>query len=280
MNLSLNFIWIAATQRNIPEPLMVNARAIADKYPKVTINIWLDMCGVGNNTPALLQRMNKECSDFNITFQSLDEIPEYTINPLFRKPHVNLKKANDPLWQRVDLARLLVLDYVLTHHDFDDAIYSDLDINLTKSFQETFTEFVTSPDNTAASEIEGEFITHNFSAPAAFLTASDTLNEHGLVVGRKALGRGVENHFIGIGRDKVSFLRDVMINETRAFIGKGFNGWDGLIAALEDRHLAQLCLSHEDILVTTPTIDPDKVIKQQYLGNPTPLPVQSLHQQP
>jgi hypothetical protein len=263
MKFSLSFMWIEANAIPmpndidqvtcpIPKKLMDNVVLTAKSYPDVPVSLWVDIYGVGNNTPSILRKLNEVSPEPNITFRALDDIRVYQINPLFSKPSINLDNPHDPLWQRVDLARLLAIDYSLVNDDVDAAIYSDMDRLLVKKC--------------LLGKISGHFKQAMPSLYAPWLeTALDKIKKHGMVTGKDSNKSIPENQFMGFSKNRQMFLRDVLIFNTAKVTNEGDNGWRGHIATFNKLALRPFDLSISQVTCHIPTIDPDKKIRKEYV---------------
>jgi len=136
MTVSLNFVWINAVREpslkpedvlSCPRPDLYrqNVSRIAQSMPSLPITIWIDVACVGNNSVEIVEAVGGKSNIPQVTFRSLDEIPAYGQNPVFKKTSESVYAAYDALWQQVDLARLLVLDYCLISDPMQSSPFSE-----------------------------------------------------------------------------------------------------------------------------------------------------------
>lgn len=187
MNYSINHVWIQAVRIPksnvetcpIPDGLIANAREIARTHDGVPVNIWVDICGVGQTDADIITKLNEQETAPNITFKSLDEVPKYIEDPFFRLPP---QTQSNLFWDQADIARVRVIEHLLEKNEA--AIYSDMDMNL--------------------------FDRH-------FSRALRILKEHSAVVGLDGGKGGLENQFFGFKPEKQAFVSNVLLRKDDNF---------------------------------------------------------------
>ena len=142
----------------------------------------------------------------NLSLRDIREISQYNEDPLFSKMKPDYKDNGEPIWQKVDYARVLVLHHLLSTQDYDQAFYCDLDI-----------------------------VDPQFDTPRAI----DLMNRNKAVFARSNRDGDddyvyLENQVIGFHRDMLMALEDGLLPLTRAQIEEGENGWGALIMFVED----------------------------------------------
>ena len=275
MTVSLNFVWINAVREPslkpedvlscpIPDLYRQNVSRIAQSMPSLPITIWIDVAGVGNNSVEIVEAVGGKSNIPQVTFRSLDEIPAYGQNPVFKKTSESVYAAYDALWQQVDLARLLVLDYCLISENQEAAIYSDFNREITPD---------TIKESTARLKNHGVVVGDGWQDPMQ----SSPFSEE-----KYCANFRVENQFMGFSQNKHSFLRDDVYRRAAHEVKYGGNGWDGVADAFSFYSLETYGLAINDIAITVPRIPDARAVKNQYgrLLASTPQPVQSAHRQP
>lgn len=192
----------------IPDRLMGNVVTTAQQYPDLDVSIWVDIYGVGNNTPRITQALNQDTPAPNIRFRSLDDIAKYAADPLFEKPFNGFKDAkggnHTTFWQQHDLARLYVIEHALNHRaDNKPIFYSDMDMKLTGT--ETLPK------------------------------AIDRIAEYGVAVGLPSPHTAVDCQFFGFDKAGLSFLSQAVIPLAEETTLEGKVGWNGFSAAFHSK---------------------------------------------
>lgn len=203
MDFSLNYVWRQAEKLSvpkreqkitcpIPQKLMDNVVGTARQYSPMSVNLWVDIYGIGGHSNAIMQELNGLDAAQNITFKALDTIPAYRINSLFEKPFDGFENAKGTIWQQVDLARLYVLRECLLNGKEEAALYADMDVIV---------------------------------PPGVF----DIVEKCGMVtnVSSKNYLALAENQLFGFSKDRLLFLLSDLLPETAKFIKDGHNGWRG-----------------------------------------------------
>lgn len=95
----------------------------ARRYPDAVFNIWLDRRYVENSPTEMILQSYLYLNDCpNIMIKDLNDIPDYANNKFYDPQSKTL------VWQRVDTARLLVAEHMLTRHPEKIAVYADFDV--------------------------------------------------------------------------------------------------------------------------------------------------------
>jgi len=273
MTNSLNFVWINAVRETslkpedflscpIPELYRQNVARIAQSMPSLPITIWVDVAGVGNNSVEIVKAVGAQSNIPNVTFRSLDDVPAYHTNPVFEKASVNLDRPYDPLWQQVDMARLLVLDHCLSDGDHK-AIYSDFNRDI-------------SPEIIKESMVRLE--TQGFVVGDGFQSGFQ-----GYLYGDNKYSNNFrpENQFIGVSKTQHSFFRNEVCRLSAHGIEHGSNGWEGFSDAFKLHALQSYRMTIHDIAITVPRIQNARSAKEHYGQTASkPLSAQSAPPQP
>ncbi len=207
-DVGVHYLWLndkpvqnkGDTPAPMPLPYIATLINLARANPLVAFHLWLDDRFMGENyAHSLKQAIDKHVPGKNVTLGDLKLIGPYAHNPIFAPE----KQHN--LFARVDLARLLILDYALATGNRPFVIYSDLDI--------------TNPNLSKALGIMRES-----GLVLAGSRENDRIDTH------------PENGYLGIGRDSPSamaFLK-TLIEKTIPETGKGYNGYFPFITSVGD----------------------------------------------
>lgn len=209
----LAFLWITSEEDSndaspqglsvIPVPCLNNAYRIAEETPAVQVQIWLE-------TPPFPETASRPASGLrpvpaNVRFKNLNEIEDYRTGPLFRQAEGSLYDGGNLIWQKVDLARLVMLDHILSTQDIDRAFYADLDI------------------------ADPQVSTPRMKA---------ILQKHGMVFAKNKRHGGeymLENQFMGFDRQALPALKDLLEKTRRDIDANDGNGWPSLCAFVKTR---------------------------------------------
>lgn len=248
MDFSLNYVWIQAVRLPVPESgqaitcpipkgLMDNIHDTAQEHPDASINIWVDIYGIGGHPAPIMQSLNDLRTAPNIMFKALDNIPAYTTNPLFELPFDGFENPKATIWQQVDLARVYVLRDCLVNGDEDAAIYSDMDI----IFQPKVVDILNSwgmVTNTSSCILDGMSLS--------------------------------ENQLFGFQKNRLGFLINSLLPETARYIENGHNGWRGHVEVFgqDSQFLADAAIDFSDIILSVNCIEGAEGIKTSYQKKP------------
>ena len=252
---SLHHVFIQAEKSPIPvddevpampikQAFLDNIADTASRYPNMPISIWVDFYGRGNNSSALMDKLNEQAPAPNVTFKSLDEAfgcldnkIAVSVNKIFERQHTTFEEPSSPIWQQVDLARAIVLQHVLEDPSNPrHAIYADMDVIID---------------------------------PEIF----KKLDDHGIVSARNDMPNSVqisykiENRIVGMATDFLPFLKDDLIPRMIALTEKyNLNGWHGHIASFARSPQIRQATAGDvnQILFYPQTIDDDQEIKKSY----------------
>lgn len=199
MKQTLNFVWIGGNisyydpTRSccgslIPADLLNNAFLFAHKNPEVETFIWFDSACYERHE---IQFFNNRCAPPpSVRFRDLRTIPSYDENDRMNHP-----RCQD-VWKKVDLARLTVLNHVLSVSDTTQAFYSDFDIR-------------------------------SFCLNAARI--QDPLKKNGFLFNLNGSGNGgaaIENQFMGFSKQTQKLLERDILSTVRQCLEQGApNGW-------------------------------------------------------
>jgi len=234
MNYSLNHVWIQAVRLQkqdalscpIPDALIENTRINAAANIGVPVNIWVDLCGVGETDSDVITMLNAQESAPNITYRSLDEITRYKTDPLFKIKPQDQEKI---IWEQVDVARLLVLEHMLDSSK-EAAIYSDMDMNLQDS---------------------------------RFHKALGILEEFGAVVMELHDHGGLENGFFGFKQSKKAFLSEELL-DAEAEKPTGLTTYYDIFYAAFEGRTEQYGFSLDEVSTPVLQLENAALIKQNY----------------
>ena len=112
----------------------------AQRYPSTDFNLWIDRRFIQDSPTEFFLVSHLYNQDVtNIKVRDLNEIPSYKNDSYFAP------ESNMPVWNRADLARLLICEHILNEHRDSIAVYSDFDVNDigidTKKFNESLDKF-------------------------------------------------------------------------------------------------------------------------------------------
>lgn len=134
----LNYVWInkqslnlAGPQREeetgvqcgIPLNYFDKAYGNARLYPDTEVHVWVDDLLLDGQSRFFLQSHAYLNAPENVTFRDLREIPAYAAHPSFAE------NSATNIWNRVDLARFMVLSHQLENPERDQVFYADFDID-------------------------------------------------------------------------------------------------------------------------------------------------------
>ena len=129
----LNYVWINKQRFSYEDescmcriPLHYIDKAIenAKRYPDTQVRLWLDHNLLDQQSLFFVASHIHFAGADNIAIHDLNEIPEYRDNPMF---HPDDEDFKDSIWARVDIARLLALQYCLEDTEAQQVFYSDFD---------------------------------------------------------------------------------------------------------------------------------------------------------
>jgi len=212
----LNYIWISKEKQEetvspeepenpIHEKYSRNVTYFTKANPDVQVLLWTDNKLLNSSQRVFFDNLSSSCP--NLSIRDLNEIPRYQNDPIFRKTERLPHDECEPIWQRVDFARVVVLDHVLTNEVADEVYYSDLDI----------------VDPQISSD-----------------TVQSILNRHGMVFAKcDRNGRNkaayLENQFMGFRKEAADFVYDRLLPVTKEEIEQGKNGWPPLCRCVKER---------------------------------------------
>ncbi len=212
----LNYIWISkekqeetANPEEPENPMMEkysnNVSCISNANPDVDVLLWVDNHLLNSSQRIFLENLSS--AHPNLSVRDLNEIPKYREDPIFSKSERLPHDECEPIWQKVDFARVVVLDHVLATEDAAEVYYSDLDI----------------VDPHIASD-----------------AVQSILNNHGMVFAKcDRNGRNevayLENQFMGFRRKAADFVSDRLLPVVKEEIDQGKNGWPPLCRCVRER---------------------------------------------
>lgn len=213
----LNYIWISAQNRlwdrggsvDIENYFLENMGAVIQQNRDVTIQLWVEADGKPINGDRFTSTFNDISGLSRIVFRDLYEIDQYANMSLFREQSKSVEFQHDSLWQKSDLARLLVVEHCLERNEADIVFYSDMDI----------------------------------IAPSITAEALSIVNKHGLILATSDKGVApdidlyLENQFFGFTKRRAFLLsKSVIPTVIESMSGskdRGYNGWTGFCNAME-----------------------------------------------
>ncbi|MDD4616602.1 MAG: hypothetical protein PHW76_05745 [Alphaproteobacteria bacterium] len=140
---SVNYIWLCnsdyynpenfSSTSPVPAEYINNADIMAQKNPETSINIWVNLGEMSDRDIVYISRL-AEALPKNCYVRDLNEIPAFKTDPIFAE------KSNLAIWGKVDLARLYVIDHVLSDERTDTAYYSDFGIPVKDLSSDEITE--------------------------------------------------------------------------------------------------------------------------------------------
>ncbi len=212
----LNYIWLSqrkaddaddkeASQNPMPKKYTDNLINMANNYPTIEIQLWVDIALLNSAQSRFLEELSS--ANPNLAIMDLNTITAYQQDALFQKIEKLPHDEGDPIWQKVDYARVVVLHHQLTTDDADEVFYSDLDV---------IDPGITSP------------------------MIQTILNNHGMIFAKCNRNRldqpyYLENQFMGFRHNSVAFLADELLPGVRQGIAKGQNGWSPLCRCVRQR---------------------------------------------
>lgn len=221
----LNYVWINKQPLGhsksgelegelLPDKYVANVVKLALMYPQTEFILWTDanlMTALG--IVRLRDVFSAQNGLSNISVRDLNEIPGYKDEPFFTAlsdadVDVPSNSGYALIWRKVDLARIIVLDYMLSTKDDAIIFYCDLDI-----------------------------IDPQISSPRVH----ELLVQNGLVFARTdrnglAVGYGLENQFIGVNQNGRSFITNHLLPATRqSTIERGGSGWEPLKRCVREK---------------------------------------------
>lgn len=130
----LNYVWINKTclksagepQEHlcgIPLNYLDKAYENARRYPDTPVNIWMDFDLMDASTRYFFETHAYLKAPENVKMQDLRTIPAYMEHPVYQQPHFGAS-----IWQKVDLARFLVLDHCAKQSPGKTIFYADFDV--------------------------------------------------------------------------------------------------------------------------------------------------------
>lgn len=206
----INFVWM----RNSPQTKNDKSPPLPDKYtqniiqtarenPDCSVMLWADAHHWNAESWKIITDLCAQSEMPNLSLQSLNAIPEYNSNKIFSKTRKGFYDHTDPIWQKVDFARIIVLAHVLETTDAKQAYYADLDLKAPK---------ITSPEVQSIMSNHGMVFALNNRAP-------DFL----------------ENQFMGFNRENSDFVVRQLVPMTRHAVTHGTDGWLAMCQAAHDR---------------------------------------------
>lgn len=128
----VNYVWINKEPFEggkgylcgVPLKYIDKALDNARKYPQARVNIWIDKNLLDSRSLFFLDSHIYLNALENVEIRDLHDIPAYHDLNLFDPDSDDFAS----LWARVDLARLLALDYCLSQGEVSDAFYADFDV--------------------------------------------------------------------------------------------------------------------------------------------------------
>ncbi len=105
-----------------------NFLTIAGMTPDADFVLWVDHALLSEASIRFLTDMCRTAETKNVYVRDLKEIAKYRALPLFQAGTDSNDAPDSPLWKKVDLARLLVLEHVLATTRVQQVFYSDMDI--------------------------------------------------------------------------------------------------------------------------------------------------------
>lgn len=212
----LNYIWVSKEKQEetenpeepenpMQEKYSNNVSYISKANPDVEVLLWVDNRLLNSSQRVFLDDLSS--AHPNLSVRDLNEIPRYQEDPIFSKTKRLPHDECEPIWQKVDFARVVVLDHVLANEDADEVYYSDLDI----------------VDPHIASD-----------------AVQSVLNNHGMVFAKcDRNGRNevayLENQFMGFRRKAADFVSDRLLPVVKEEIDQGKNGWPPLCRCVRER---------------------------------------------
>lgn len=203
-DLRVHYVWINKADRSnveattdqgdcgVPQENLDRAFDNARRYPQAKFVIWVDKNPLNHDDKQLLMEHFKEFAPDNVKLRDLREIKSYRNVPFF--------DSYDPktIWQRVDHARLVVLQEALSADDEDARAY----------------------------EIYSDFDPVDISLNHWKL--ANIMRRHGMVFGANSFdgGHALENAFIGFDRNRgASFLQSNLMPKAVDLLKTEINGF-------------------------------------------------------
>ena len=213
----INYIWInkekaeedgsSGPTNPMPNKYTDNVAKIAGIYNQDEIRLWVDDTLLSESQRNFLRGTSERKP--NLTINDLNEIPAYKNEDLFRKVEREPHDEYDPIWQKVDYARVVVLEHLLETSDADEVFYLDLDI-----------------------------IDPRLDSPPV----QNILDKHSMVFAKcDRNGRNevayLENQFMGFrnGVSAKEFVSQVLMPTVRSDIEEGRHGWRPFCRCVRER---------------------------------------------
>lgn len=126
----VNYVWInkEADRKDREAACSVSLKNVdgaydnARRYPGARFKVWFDFALLDERSRGCLRDHYERFAPGNVTLCDLNEIPQYRDSEIFTPGTAR------SLWARVDLARVVVLDFVLQAEPEKYALYSDFDV--------------------------------------------------------------------------------------------------------------------------------------------------------
>lgn len=210
---AINFIWLRnKTQPKgdmsdpLPEKYTRNLLETAHRNPDASVFLWTDENNWNKGTQQKLADLCNKKELPNLSLRSLRDIHEYTTSPVFAKTRKGFYDHTDPIWQKVDYARVMVLNHLLETTDAEQVFYADIDL---------------------------------IAPPISSPEVQDIMQRHGMVFTRnpqQSPGSGfLENGFMGFGRENADFVYGELVPMTRNAISNGMDGWHPMCQAAREK---------------------------------------------
>ncbi len=228
----LNYVWVTMekpapgqpaaceTAAALPPPrYLENVLRVARAHPDMQVAVWADFAALGRAHRRQLRRWASGAGPGNLDVRDLGGIAAYRDEPLFQRKPAYYGEDYDLLWQKADMARLIVLHHALSAGLAGKAFYSDFD--LTDPFQDG--------------------------------RAQSILARHGLIAATsdrngQLSSRYLENQFMGFTRANAGFLGNVLMRDTRRAMEEGYDGWGVFCSGFYHR-LILLGKKRDDVLI-------------------------------
>lgn len=215
----LNYIWIKnpfaspgnenGTVSAVPQHYLENAFRISNEHPHIDVIVWYDSSLHSNQEIQALEKTSNKPK--NLVFRDLNEIREYVDDPVTQQAASNAvydSYYKNPIWKKVDLTRIIVLDYLFRTTTAEVVFYSDFDI-MRPDIDTKHSQAMLGRDGALFMAAQGK-------------SFDPTLNYPGS--GQSYL----ENQFIGFSRRLEKLLRNDLLPNTRDCCLKGGTGWPAL----------------------------------------------------
>ncbi len=145
LSCQINYVWIndkpyqpAAGDPPCGVPLRYIDQVVsnAERYPDAQFSIWLDPEFLKDSpTLDILQSHIERSGQGNLNIRNLNDLDEYRNSPFYSV------EGAVPVWQRVDMARMIITKHSLENYPDRISVYSDFDVKDvgigSKKFQES-----------------------------------------------------------------------------------------------------------------------------------------------